>query len=196
MAAVCATRYRARSPRNSPLYRLFEAHFDEVKGQREDCFERRCGLRRGLLGVPEVRRGDADHRVYHPPRCRGYDPEESREGAGAAPSRSTGHGSSLCRFLSLVSVAADCAGCVYGVGIWARDLGFTAVVAGQARPVAGYRRFGGRSTCRYMPWGSRTGLNVVLAWGGAKGNFYPSDLSKDRGPFLATASRSVGGNWV
>ena len=32
---------------------------------------------------------------------------------------------------------------------------------------------GGSSTHRYSPWGSRTGLNAVLAWGGTKGNSYP-----------------------
>ena len=30
MAADCATRYRARNPRATPLYHLVEAHFDEV----------------------------------------------------------------------------------------------------------------------------------------------------------------------
>jgi len=33
VATACATRYRARSPRATPLYRLFETHFDEVRGQ-------------------------------------------------------------------------------------------------------------------------------------------------------------------
>ena len=32
MAAVCATRYRARNPRATPLYHLVEAYFDQVKG--------------------------------------------------------------------------------------------------------------------------------------------------------------------
>jgi hypothetical protein len=41
--------YRARSPRSTPLYRLFEAHFDEVKAQWAERFERRYGYWRGLV---------------------------------------------------------------------------------------------------------------------------------------------------
>ncbi len=33
VATDCATRYRARNPRATPLYRLVEVHFDEVNGQ-------------------------------------------------------------------------------------------------------------------------------------------------------------------
>ena len=35
---------------------------------------------------------------------------------------------------------------------------------------------GGSSTHRYSPWGSRTGLNAVLAWGGTKGKFLSLDM--------------------
>jgi len=41
VAQRCAARYRARNPRATPLYRLFETHFDEVRGQWEERFERR-----------------------------------------------------------------------------------------------------------------------------------------------------------
>jgi hypothetical protein len=41
--------YRPRDPRATPLYRLVEAHYDEVKGQWEERFERRYGFWRGLL---------------------------------------------------------------------------------------------------------------------------------------------------
>ena len=33
MAPACAARYRARNPRATPLYRLFDAHYDEARGQ-------------------------------------------------------------------------------------------------------------------------------------------------------------------
>jgi len=49
MAQPCATRYRARSPRATPLYRLFDAHFDEVRGQWEERYERRCGFWRSFV---------------------------------------------------------------------------------------------------------------------------------------------------
>ena len=49
MAQSCAARYRARNPRATPLYRLFETHFDEVRGQWEERFERRCGFWRGFV---------------------------------------------------------------------------------------------------------------------------------------------------
>jgi len=55
VAQGCAARYRARNPRATPLYRLFEAHFDEVKGQWEERFERRCGFWRGFVDE-QVRR--------------------------------------------------------------------------------------------------------------------------------------------
>ena len=48
--ATCpAAPYRARNPRATPLYRLFDAHFEEVKGQWEDRFERRYGFWRGFV---------------------------------------------------------------------------------------------------------------------------------------------------
>ena len=49
MAADCATRYRARNPRATPLYRLVEAHCDEVKGQWEGRYGRRYGFWRGFV---------------------------------------------------------------------------------------------------------------------------------------------------
>lgn len=55
MAQGCAARYRARNPRATPLYRLFETHFDEVRGQWEERFERRCGFWRGFVDE-QVRR--------------------------------------------------------------------------------------------------------------------------------------------
>ncbi len=55
MAQGCAARYRARNPRAPPLYRLFETHFDEVRGQWEERFERRCGFWRGFVDE-QVRR--------------------------------------------------------------------------------------------------------------------------------------------
>ena len=44
MAPACITQYRARNPRATPLYRLFETQFEEVRGQWEDRFERRFGF--------------------------------------------------------------------------------------------------------------------------------------------------------
>ena len=55
MAAVCATRYRARNPRATPLYHLVEAYFDQVKGQWEERFEGRYGFWRGFVDE-QVRR--------------------------------------------------------------------------------------------------------------------------------------------
>lgn len=55
MAQGCAARYRARNPRATPLYGLFETHFDEVRGQWEERFERRCGFWRGFVDE-QVRR--------------------------------------------------------------------------------------------------------------------------------------------
>ncbi len=55
MATACSARYRARSPRATPLYRLFEAHFDEVRGQWEERFERRCGFWRSFVDEQVLR---------------------------------------------------------------------------------------------------------------------------------------------
>jgi len=55
VAETCAGRYRARNPRATPLYRLFEAHFDEVRGRWEERFERRCGFWSGFVDE-QVRR--------------------------------------------------------------------------------------------------------------------------------------------
>ena len=55
MVTACATQYRARSPRATPLYRLFETHFEEVRGQWEERFERRFGFWRGFVDE-QVRR--------------------------------------------------------------------------------------------------------------------------------------------
>jgi hypothetical protein len=41
--------YRPRSPRTTPLYRLVETHYDEVKGQWEERFEGRYGFWRGFV---------------------------------------------------------------------------------------------------------------------------------------------------
>jgi hypothetical protein len=49
VATACSARYRARSPRATPLYRLFEAHFDEVRGQWEERFERGYGFWRSFV---------------------------------------------------------------------------------------------------------------------------------------------------
>jgi hypothetical protein len=55
VVSPCATRYRARSPRATPLYRLFETHFDEVRGQWEDRYERRFGYWRGFVDEQVLR---------------------------------------------------------------------------------------------------------------------------------------------
>jgi hypothetical protein len=49
VAPACITQYRARNSRATPLYRLFETHFEEVRGQWEDRFERRFGFWRGFV---------------------------------------------------------------------------------------------------------------------------------------------------
>ena len=49
MATSCPAAYRARSPRATPLYRLFETHFDEVRGQWEERFQRWYGFWRGFV---------------------------------------------------------------------------------------------------------------------------------------------------
>jgi len=41
--------YRPRNPRATPLYRLVEAYYDEVKGRWEECFEERYGFWRGFV---------------------------------------------------------------------------------------------------------------------------------------------------
>jgi len=49
VASGCPAAYRARSPRATPLYRLIEGHFDEVRGQWEERFERRYGFWRDFV---------------------------------------------------------------------------------------------------------------------------------------------------
>ncbi len=55
MATACSARYRARSPRATPLYRLFETHFDEVRGEWEERFERRFGFWRSFVDEQVLR---------------------------------------------------------------------------------------------------------------------------------------------
>ena len=55
MATGCPAAYRARSPRATPLYRLFDAHFEEVKGQWEERFQRRYGFWRGFVDEQVLR---------------------------------------------------------------------------------------------------------------------------------------------
>ena len=55
MDEACAARYRVRNPRATPLYRLVESHFDEVKGQWEERFKGRYGFWPGLVDE-QVRR--------------------------------------------------------------------------------------------------------------------------------------------
>jgi ribosomal protein S27E len=49
VAQNCAARHRARNPRATAIYPLFEIHFDEVRGQWEESLERRCGFWRGFV---------------------------------------------------------------------------------------------------------------------------------------------------
>ena len=50
MSEACAAKaYRPRDPRAPPQYRLFESHFDEVKGQWEERYEGRYGFWRGFV---------------------------------------------------------------------------------------------------------------------------------------------------
>jgi len=49
VTTACTTQYRARNPRATPLYRLFDTHPEEVKGQWEERFERRFGFWRGFV---------------------------------------------------------------------------------------------------------------------------------------------------
>jgi len=55
VATSCPAAYRARSPRATPLYSLFEHHFDEVKGQWEERFQRRYGFWRGFVDEQVLR---------------------------------------------------------------------------------------------------------------------------------------------
>jgi len=55
MAQPCATRYRARNPRVTPLYHLFDVHFDEVRGQWEERYERRYGFWRSFVDEQVLR---------------------------------------------------------------------------------------------------------------------------------------------
>ncbi|MCP4902399.1 MAG: hypothetical protein GY906_35985 [bacterium] len=50
MSEACAARaYRPRDPGSTPLYRLVETFYEEVKGQWEERFERLYGRWRGFL---------------------------------------------------------------------------------------------------------------------------------------------------
>jgi len=49
VASGCPAVYRARLPRATPLYRLFDTYFDEVRGQWEERFEQRYGFWRGFV---------------------------------------------------------------------------------------------------------------------------------------------------
>jgi hypothetical protein len=53
--AGCTIQYRARNPRATPLFRLFEHHFEEVRGQWEERFERRFGFWRGFVDEQVLR---------------------------------------------------------------------------------------------------------------------------------------------
>ena len=55
MAAAECARYRPRHPRATPLYRLVETRYEEVKAQWEERFERRYGFCRGFVDE-QVRR--------------------------------------------------------------------------------------------------------------------------------------------
>ena len=48
-ATGCTGTYLARNPLATPLYRLSEHHFEEVRGQWEDRFERQNGCWRGMV---------------------------------------------------------------------------------------------------------------------------------------------------
>ena len=97
MATDCATRYRARNSRAMPLYRLFDTHFDEVKGQWEERLAElgaadQADLRGRPAGVSLVRRRDEGDRVHHRARGARRDPEAPEaqgrgERAGAAELR-------------------------------------------------------------------------------------------------------------
>jgi hypothetical protein len=89
--AQAAGLYRPRDPRATPLYRLVECFYDEVKGQWDEPFEARFGFWRGFVDrlmisslVVELRHGMKSrgcraaavlrNRVHveggHPNRCR------------------------------------------------------------------------------------------------------------------------------
>jgi len=55
VALTCAAWYRARNPRATPLYRLFDAHFDEVRGQWEERYEQRYGFWRRFVDEQVMR---------------------------------------------------------------------------------------------------------------------------------------------
>ena len=55
MAPACAAHYRARNPSATPLYRLFDAHYDEVRGQWEERYERRYGFWRSFVDEQVLR---------------------------------------------------------------------------------------------------------------------------------------------
>lgn len=47
--------YRARDSQSTPLYRLVELFYEDVKGCWEECFERMYGRWRGFLTYPRGR---------------------------------------------------------------------------------------------------------------------------------------------
>ena len=49
MSAEPRSLYRPRNPRATPLYRLFDSLYDEVRGQWEERFERRYGFWRDFV---------------------------------------------------------------------------------------------------------------------------------------------------
>jgi len=55
VVSLCATRDRARNPRATPLYRLFDGYFDEVRGQWEERYERRHGFWRSFVDEQVLR---------------------------------------------------------------------------------------------------------------------------------------------
>jgi hypothetical protein len=57
--AECA-RYRPRRPQATPLYRLIETYYNEVKAQWEERFERRYGFWRGFVDEQVRRYLDCD----------------------------------------------------------------------------------------------------------------------------------------
>jgi len=124
--------------------------------------------------VPELRRGNEDYRVNQRPRCGRRDSEAPREGRGEVTSRSAERGSSLSRFLNLMSVAAACAGCVREGGRRARGRGSRALFR-----VTPYRPpapddSGNRPTRASPPWDPKRRPNTVVVWTRSKGNSYRS----------------------
>jgi hypothetical protein len=55
VAQPSTARYRTRNPRATPLYRLFDAHFDEVRGQWEEKYERSHGFWRSFVDEEVLR---------------------------------------------------------------------------------------------------------------------------------------------